>query len=278
MDEVTFDNSIPLSFEESRIFYLEGFFIFISLVPRDDILRNSPIVHDDIVELAWFDISFYCLYKINNLHVGCLTALGHRITDVDDLGITRVECLAHTLTEEIGYDTRIEVSRPDDDRVSFDDGLFCTRIEVSRIVLEPGIDDVLIDIVCTFEVIFLGYVNIFFSYDDCPILESDGKMDILESYRYDTTAYVEHISHSIDSLLEVTSGDIYESCEEDIADFVTTDNSLLSLEAIFKKLTYHMCILGKCSDRATKIPRRKYAILITDKSCSTTTICDRYDS
>lgn len=277
MDEVTFDNSIPLSFEESRIFYLEGFFIFISLVPRDDILRNSPIVHDDIVELAWFDISFYCLYKINNLHVGCLTALGHRITDVDDLSVTRVECLAHTLTEEIRDDTRIEISRPDDDRVSFGDGLFCTRIEVSRIVLEPGIDNILVDIVCTFEVIFLGYVYVFFSYYHCSILESHCEVDILECHRYDTTAHIEHISHSIDSLLEIPSGDIHEGCEEDITDFISADNSLLSLEAIFKKLTYHMCILGKCSDRATKIPRRKYAILITDKSCSTTTICDRYD-
>ena len=88
MDEVAFDDSISLSFEEGWVFYLERFFVFLSLVPCDDILRDDAIVHDDVVELAWFDVSLDCLNKINNLHIGCLSALGHGITDVDNLCLT----------------------------------------------------------------------------------------------------------------------------------------------------------------------------------------------
>ena len=50
--------------------------------------------------------------------------------------------------------------------------------------------------------------------------KSDTKMYIFERYWYDSSSYIEHLFHGFDSLLKVTTTDIYECCEEDISDLI----------------------------------------------------------
>jgi hypothetical protein len=101
--------------------------------------------------------------------------------------------------------------------------------------------------------IFIGYIDIFLTDDDCPILESDSEMDVLECHRYDPSSYIEHLTHHIHSFLIVTTTDIDKRSEEDITDFVAPDDSLLSLKAIFEQFSNYICVFSQCSDRTTHI-------------------------
>ena len=49
--------------------------------------------------------------------------------------------------------------------------------------------------------------------------------------------------------------DAYEGSQEDISDFISSDNSLF-IEFIFEKFTYHFGFFCQSRDGASHIPRR----------------------
>ena len=256
---------------------LERIFILFYFVFEKGICIDMSIVDYSIVELARIDISLDSIDEVDHFHIGSLTSLGHCIADIDDLYFTFTEGFFHACAEQVGNYTRIEIARPDDDVVSIQDGFSGIGIDITLRPYEPGIGDILIDIMSPFSWIFIGDIDIFLSYDLSAIVESDSQIDILECHRDDTTPYIEHLCHHKYSLLEVSITDICESGEEDIPDFVAADDSFLIFEAVFEQFSNHICIFRECSDRSSHISRREDPILITDSSCCSAIVCDGYD-
>jgi hypothetical protein len=155
MHEITLDHFIRLRSKYALILDLEGFFIFLGFVLSDDIFGYDSVIYDHIVELAGIDISFYRIDKVYDFHIGRLATFGHRVTDIYDFCTCIVEGFTHTFREEIGYYARIEISGADDDIVSLEDSFMSEGIQVSFVTFEPGIDDILIDIMYTYKVIFI---------------------------------------------------------------------------------------------------------------------------
>ncbi len=104
------------------------------------------IIDDDKVELSWFYVSLYCIDKIYNFHIRGFSPFCHSITDIDDFCLTFCERFSHSFTQKIWHNAGIEISRSDNDGISFSYCIFCIWVEVSIISDEPGIDDILIDI------------------------------------------------------------------------------------------------------------------------------------
>ena len=147
VDKITLYDFVRLSSELGMVFDIEWFFIFFLLVLHDDILGYCPIVHYYVVEFPWIYVFFYSIYEVDHFHIGCLTALGHSITDIDDFCSCLLQGLSHTNTEKVRYYSCEEISRPDDDIVCFEYGIFGIGIEIPLFSYEPCIDDILIEIV-----------------------------------------------------------------------------------------------------------------------------------
>jgi hypothetical protein len=103
-------------------------------------------------------------------------------------------------------------------------------------------------------------------------------MYILERDWYDASSYIEHLTHHIDPSLIVAPADIDECGEEDIADLIAPDHSLLSLKAIFEQFSNHICVFSECSDSATHISWWEDAVFIPYGASRPSVIGDRDDS
>lgn len=147
IDEITLDDFISFAFERGVIFDFEGFFALFSFIACHDVLGDFAVIRDDIVELPGIDIALDRIDEVDDFHIRRLTTLRHRIYDVDDLPGRRMEGFAHSFTEEIGYYSRIEVSRSDDDIVGILYRFTGTRIEIPFIADEPSVYDILVEIV-----------------------------------------------------------------------------------------------------------------------------------
>lgn len=154
---------------------------------------------------------------------------------------------------------------------------FCIWIEISCISFEPRFYDILIDIVRSLSWIFIRYIDIFFSYDDRTVLKTDSEMDVFECHWDDAATYIEHLTHDFYAFFVIPSTNIDECCEEDIPDFIRSDYSLFSFEAIFEKLTYHICILCESGDSTAHISWRKDSVFISYSASCATIISDGYD-
>ena len=154
MDEITFDDLVRFFFEEREILDLERVFPFFSLIFLDDLAWYGAIIYDDVVELAWVDILLDSIHEVDHFHIRGLSSFGHCIADVDDLRMTSFECSSHADTEEIRDECREEIPWSEDDIVCHEECFLCMGIEVSLFTDEPGIDDILVDIMGSGEVIF----------------------------------------------------------------------------------------------------------------------------
>lgn len=276
MDEVTFDDLVSLSYEEGRILDFEWFFPFLSFVFFYDLIGYDAIIHDHVVELSGVDIFLDSIYEVDHFHIRRLTTFGHSIADIDDLRMTPSEGSSHTDTEEIRDECREKISRSEDDIVCFEESLLSVRIQISYFTDEPGIDDILVDIMGSREVIFRRDIDIFLSDDLCSIFESYREVDIFERHGDDSPLHIEHLRECLYRffvvLLYVDKGS-----EEDITNLVPADDTLFILESIFEEFSYHFCIFRESGDSSPYISRREYSIFIADLPSLTTTICDRYD-
>lgn len=84
--DISFNDSIWLSFEESIVFYFEWPFIFLFFVLRNHFLVDMSIIYYHIVEFCRSYVSFYRIYKIDHFHIGRLAPFGHSIAYIDSLG------------------------------------------------------------------------------------------------------------------------------------------------------------------------------------------------
>lgn len=171
IDDIALEDFIRLRLKESSFFDFERFFIFFCLILRDDFFADMTVIYDHVVEFSRVDVVLDRIDEINNFHIGRLATLRHRVTDIDDLGLGFIKGFTHPSGEEVRDDTRIEISRSNDDIVSIQDSLSCSRIEGSGIAFEPCLDDILVDIMRSSSGIFIRYVDIFFSDDHCTVFK-----------------------------------------------------------------------------------------------------------